>query len=121
MSLPDRRRIWHRNGVASRTAGYPFLMSEAMSDVLSNLKDHAPSLPSAKDARDAVKSHLPSLKDLDTSAIADRLPKAHNRKRKLLAMIGGLAAAAAAFGIVRRRRTPETTSASLYTPPLPKP
>jgi LPXTG-motif cell wall-anchored protein len=88
-----------------------------MSDALSNLKDHAPSMPSASDVRDAVKAHVPSI---DTSAIADRLPKAGGGKRKLLAVVGALAAAAAAFGIVRRRRSPETAS-NVYTPPLPRP
>jgi hypothetical protein len=92
-------------------------MSEALTDAMSSLREHAPSLPSAKDAREAVKAHVPSL---DTSAIVERLPKAGGGKRKLLAVLGALAGAAAIFGIARRRRTPET-SATLYTPPLPKP
>ncbi|HVV75405.1 MAG TPA: hypothetical protein VHC43_05160 [Mycobacteriales bacterium] len=91
-------------------------MSEALSDAMSTIREHAPSMPSAKDARDAVKSHLPSI---DTSAIAEHLPNPRHGKRKMMAIIGGLAAAAAAFGIARRRRTPEP--ATLYTPPLPKP
>jgi hypothetical protein len=78
-------------------------------------------LPKAKDAReavDAVKAHVPSI---DPAAIAERLPKPAAGKRKILAVLGGLAAAAAVFGIVRKRRAPEPTPATLYTPPLPKP
>jgi hypothetical protein len=99
-------------------------MSEA-SDVLSNLRDKAPTMPSmasAKDATDAVRSHLPSLKDVDTSVIVDRLPKTRSKKWAFGAVIiGAIATAAAVFGISRRRTSQPTTPASVYTPPLPKP
>ncbi|HWA66277.1 MAG TPA: hypothetical protein VG899_07900 [Mycobacteriales bacterium] len=108
-------------------------MSEAVSDVLSNLREKAPkNMPSAKDATEAVRSHLPSvdvetvrshlpsLKDVDPSAVTDRLPKGRSRWAMLGVVLGGVAAAAAVFGITRRRRASEP-SASMYTPPLPKP
>lgn len=98
-------------------------MSEA-SDVLSNLRDKAPTMPSmasAKDATDAVRSHLPSLKDVDTSVIVDRLPKTRSKWAFGAVIIGAIATAAAVFGISRRRTSQPTTPASVYTPPLPKP
>jgi hypothetical protein len=97
-------------------------MSEAMSDVLSNLRDKAPTLPSAKDATDAMRSHLPSV---DVDAVRSHLPsrKPDDKGRSKWAMgvmlVGALAAAAAVFRISRRREAP--SSPSMYTPPLPKP
>lgn len=95
-------------------------MSEALSDVVSSVREH---LPSA----DVVRDHLPSLKDLkevDTSAITDRLPKTRlpktQRKWPLMAVLLGAAAAIVAVIGTRMRRQP-TMSASMYTPPLPKP
>lgn len=88
-----------------------------MSDAMSTLREHAPTMPSVKDARDAVKSHLPSV---DIDAVRDRLPAKSHGKRTLFAVVGGLAALAAVFGFARRHRAP-ASSASLYTPPLPKP
>jgi hypothetical protein len=82
-----------------------------MSDALSNLKDHAPTLPSATDVRDAVQSHLPS---------ADVVRSTASSKRTIAMLVGFLAGAAALFGLLRRRRTPQA-SAAVYTPPLPKP
>jgi hypothetical protein len=84
-----------------------------MSDALSNLKDHAPSLPSASDVRDAVQSHLPSV---DMDAVKSKA----KGKRSIAMVLGLLAGAAALFGLVRRRRNPQS-SATVYTPPLPKP
>jgi hypothetical protein len=81
-----------------------------MSDALSNLKDHAPTLPSATDVRDAVQSHLPSAEAVRSTA---------SSKRTIALLVGLLAGAAALFGLIRRRRTPQT-SAAMYTPPLPE-
>jgi hypothetical protein len=85
-------------------------MSEAMSDVMSNLRDKAPTLPSAKDATDAVLSHLPM----------KRSPKTRSKWAFGAVVIGAIATAAAAFGI-SRRRSGSANDASIYTPPLPKP
>ncbi|HVY11476.1 MAG TPA: LPXTG cell wall anchor domain-containing protein [Mycobacteriales bacterium] len=95
-------------------------MSEALSDVMSNIRDHAPSMPSAKDAREAVRSHLPSMKSVDPSVVTDRLPKA-GRKRSILAVAVGLLAVAGVVSAMIRRRQSAPSPASLYTPPLPKP
>ena len=107
-------------------------MSEAMSDVMSNLRDHAPHVSAAKEAAgavkshlpsvdlDAVRTHLPSMPSVDTSVVTDRLPKS-GKKRSLLAAALGLAAAIGAFSLLRRRRGTPAPSASMYTPPLPKP
>jgi LPXTG-motif cell wall-anchored protein len=114
-------------------------MSEAMSEALSNLRDHAPSLPSAKDAKDAVLSHapsmpsakdtkdavlshLPSLSDVDTAAIRDKLPQSTGSKKSILAVVLGLIAlGGAAFAVLRRANANAPVSPSIYTPPLPKP
>lgn len=94
-------------------------MTEAVSEALSNLKDHAkdhaPSLPSAGDVREAVQSHLPAV-DLDAVR-----SKAAGRKRSIIAVaLAVLAGGAALFGYLRRHRTADSP-ASMYTPPLPKP
>ncbi|HWC35080.1 MAG TPA: hypothetical protein VG650_09660 [Mycobacteriales bacterium] len=91
-------------------------MSEAMSDALSSIREHAPSIPSAKDAKEALRSHLPSV---DASAIADRLPKPRSKRKVIAALIGALAGVAAVASYLRRRN--DAPAASLYTPPLPKP
>lgn len=89
-----------------------------MSDALSNLKDHAPSLPSASDVKDAVQSHLPSV-GMDTvrEMAKDKAPG----KRSLMAIVAGVLVGAAALVALMRRRSNATTPAALYTPPLPKP
>jgi hypothetical protein len=88
-------------------------MSEAMSDALSNLKDHAPTLPSVGDVRDKVQSHLPSV---DIETVRDKA----RGKRFMMMLVGAAAGAAALFGLLRRRKT-SAPAASVYTPPLPKP
>ncbi len=105
-------------------------MAEAVSNVLSELRETAGSMPSAGDAREAVRSHLPSvdldgirshlpsLKKIDAAAITDRVPKPHGKKPLLLGLFGVLAAVAAVT-LLRRRNS--EAPASIYTPPLPKP
>jgi len=88
-------------------------MSEAMSNALSNLKEHAPTLPKASDVRDAVQSHVPSV-DIDT------VRSKAKGKRSLVMLAGIMAGAAALFSLIRRRRNPQS-SATMYTPPLPRP
>ena len=68
-----------------------------MSDALSNLKDHAPTLPSASDVRDAVQSHMPSV---DMDAVRSKA----KGKRSIAMLVGVLAAAAALLSVARRRR-----------------
>jgi LPXTG-motif cell wall-anchored protein len=123
-------------------------MSEAASDALSALRDHAPSLPSVADAKSAAKDaasavlknidvpslkniDVPSLKDIDLptvkidpSAIKDKLPELPTGKKRSFAavLIGVLALGGAAFAVFRRRNAaPRPVSPSIYTPPLPKP
>ena len=84
-----------------------------MTEALSNLKEHAPAMPSASDVRDAVQSHLPSV-DIDT------VRSKAKGKRTIAMMAGLLAAAAGVASLIRRRRTRQS-GATLYTPPLPKP
>jgi LPXTG-motif cell wall-anchored protein len=123
-------------------------MSEAASDALSALRDHAPSLPSVADAKSAAKDaasavlknidvpslkniDVPSLKDIDLptvqidpSAIKDKLPDLPTGKKRSFAavLIGVLALGGAAFAVLRRRNAaPRPVSPSIYTPPLPKP
>jgi LPXTG-motif cell wall-anchored protein len=109
-------------------------MSEAMSDAISSLRDHAPSLPSAKDAKEAVMSSLPSAKDAKDAvrshlpsasdaknAVKDRLPEPTG-KRSVMAMVAGLLALGAlAFAVLRRKSNSQPAGPSIYTPPLPKP
>jgi LPXTG-motif cell wall-anchored protein len=106
-------------------------MSDAASDALSALREHAPSLPSvddaksvAKDAASAVLSHVPSVKDVDVSALTDKLPEVPTGKKRSFAavLVGLLALGGAAFAVLRRRSAqPAPVSPSIYTPPLPKP
>jgi hypothetical protein len=89
-----------------------------MSDALSTLKDHTPTLPSASDVRDAVQSHLPSV-DMDSmrELAKDKAPG----KRSIMAILAGVAIGAMVLiGLLRRRRN-ASSPANLYTPPLPKP
>jgi hypothetical protein len=87
-----------------------------MREALSNLQEHLPSVD-----MDAVRNHLPSLKDVDPSAITKRVRSKAPGKRTVTALVVGLiAAAAAAVGYVRSRRQP-MNAPTLYTPPLPKP
>jgi len=104
-------------------------MTEPMREALSTLRDHAPTLPSAKEAGEAVRAHLPNhlpdvhLPTIDTAAITERVRSGARGKWSIAALIvaGLLAAAgAAAIGFVRRHGAP-TPSAAMYTPPLPKP
>lgn len=92
-------------------------MSEALSDVMSSVRDHAPSMSSVKDAGGAVRSHLPSV---DVSVLTDHLPKKARGKRGLLTALLCLGAAAAAILAMKRRKSDEV-SAAIYTPPLPRP
>lgn len=87
-----------------------------MNDALTSLREHAPTLPSAKDAREAVMSRLPSV---DVDVVRDHLPS-RGKRTMIAAIVGGLAAAAAVFGFARRRRA-QASEAALYTPPLPRP
>lgn len=72
-----------------------------MSGALSNLKDHASSLSSATDVRDAVQSHLPSV-DMDSMREMAR-DKTSGKRPKMAILIGAIAAAAAIAAILRRR------------------
>ncbi|HVT21244.1 MAG TPA: hypothetical protein VHE57_07650, partial [Mycobacteriales bacterium] len=77
-------------------------MSEAMSEALSAAKEHAPSLPSPADVRDAVQSHLPSV-DLDSVRSMAR-KKASGKRSGIAWVVGALAAAAALMSLIRHRR-----------------
>ena len=80
-------------------------MGEAMTDMVTNLRGHLPSI------------------DLDASAITDRLPgRRHKSKRRTVGLIAAAVGAAAVFGIViRRRNSAPVSEAAMYTPPLPRP
>jgi hypothetical protein len=105
-------------------------MSEAISEALSTLREHAPTLPSAKDAREAVKSHLPSmdreavkshLPSVDMDAIRTHLPavpKPRGKRSLIAAVLGLTAVAAVVAGYLRRHREP-AYAVGTYTPPRP--
>jgi ferric-dicitrate binding protein FerR (iron transport regulator) len=95
-------------------------MSDAISEAMSNLREHAPTLPSAKEAREAVKSHLPSV---DVDAIRTHLPSVPKprAKRSVLAAILAMAAAAALVAEYLRRHREPAYTVGTYTPPMPRP
>ncbi len=112
-------------------------MTEPMREALTNLREHTPTLPSVKDAGEAVRSHLPdvdldamrghltALKEVDTSAITERVRSKARSKWTLAAMVAAIAAAAAAaakYARAKRAAAAEraTTPPNMYTPPLPK-
>ncbi|HEX3707825.1 MAG TPA: hypothetical protein VHV76_14455 [Mycobacteriales bacterium] len=89
-------------------------MSEAMSEIVSSVRDHAPAMPSVKDAREAVRSHLPS-----ADAV---LPRAARKRSRVAVAATLLAVAAVVAGYLRsHRQATADPSPSMYTPPLPKP
>lgn len=68
-----------------------------MSEALNNLREHAPSMPSASEVRDAVQSHLPSV---DLEAVREKA----DGKRSLIAIaLAALAGAAVLVSYLRRR------------------
>lgn len=68
-----------------------------MSDALNNLREHAPSMPSASGVRDAVQSHLPSV-DLET------VRKKANGKRSMIAIaVAAIAGAVVLLSYLKRR------------------
>lgn len=73
-----------------------------MSDMMSTLREHAPSLAAAKEAGEAVRSHLPSV---DVDAVREHLPSmdaARGKRSVVAAVIGAVALAAALVALLRR-------------------
>lgn len=91
-------------------------MTEPMREALSTLHEHLPNVD-----LDAVRDHLPSLKDVDASAITERVKSKTRGKWSITAMIVGLLAGGAAVAAYLRRHREPAYSADMYTPPLPKP
>ncbi|MGN6474096.1 MAG: hypothetical protein ACTHK4_10695 [Mycobacteriales bacterium] len=99
-------------------------MTEPMRDALSSLQDHLPTMDAVRDhipSVDSVRDHIPSLKDVDASAITKRVRSRASGKWSIAALLAGLAAGAGVVAAYMRRHREPAYSASMYTPPLPKP
>lgn len=95
-------------------------MTEAMSDAIDAVREHVPSLPSAKETKDAVLAHLPASRP-DISVVRDRLPRELGTRRRVAAIVVGVATVLASVLVVSRRRRDSAPTADMYTPPLPPP
>lgn len=75
-------------------------MTKPMREALSTIEERLPSVD-----LDAVRDHLPSIKDLDTAAVAERVrSKAKGGKRPLIVMAIGMLGGAIAYFALQRRR-----------------